>query len=449
MGAGQRDLVLGRYDRHVNRALATLARLMAAPLEVRSEGSRLWDEEGREWLDCGGFGVFLLGHRHPKVVEAVRRQLDAHPLTTRLFLNPQLAEAAETLAGVTPSGLERVFLTNSGAEAVELGLKIARLAGRRRVVAMRGGFHGKTLGALSITGRPQYREPFAPLLPGVDFVSFGDQSALDEALAVDADQTVVVMEPVQAEGGVVVPPPGYLRYVSDRCRDRGALLMLDEIQTGLGRLGRWWGADVEAVRPDILLSGKVLGGGVMPVGAVITTPELFAPIDDDPLLHSSTFAGNPLASAAVTATIDVLRDEELVERSAELGDQVLGVVREALADVPPGVVLDVRGRGLLIGIELASGALATELLLGLVERRVVPSYSLNSHQVLRLTPPAVLSETDLAWLADAVRSAAEHVGRVAEELLPDPSPSYPSPSVRSSRLAHPSHPSRPSHAYLS
>jgi putrescine aminotransferase len=213
----QRDTVLRRYSRHVNASLASLSRLLAAPVELRSAGTKVYGDDGKTYLDCGGFGVFLLGHCHPRVVAAVRRQLETHPLSTRLFLNAQLAEAAEALAAVTPPGLDHVFLTGSGAEATELGLKLARLAGKTRVVAMDGGFHGKTLGAVSVTGRAQYRDPFAPLLPDVSFVPFDDPDALATALAVDGRRTAVVLEPVQAEGGVRVPRPGYLREVRRQC----------------------------------------------------------------------------------------------------------------------------------------------------------------------------------------------------------------------------------------
>ncbi|MDP9072690.1 MAG: aminotransferase class III-fold pyridoxal phosphate-dependent enzyme, partial [Actinomycetota bacterium] len=239
--------------------MASLCRLIAAPVELRSAGTKLYGADGDTYLDCGGFGVFLLGHCHPAVVAAVQHQVATHPLASRLFLNAELAEASAALAGVAPAGLDYVFLTNSGAEAVEVGLKLARLAGKTRVIAMHGGFHGKTMGALSVTGRPAYRDPFAPLLPGVEFVAFGDSDALDAALAVDGHRAAVILEPVQAEGGVRLPPPGYLRHVADRCQAVGAMLILDEIQTGLGRLGTWWGADAEAITPDVLLVGKILG----------------------------------------------------------------------------------------------------------------------------------------------------------------------------------------------
>jgi putrescine aminotransferase len=395
----------------VNTSLASLARLVAAPVELRSSGTKVYGGDGKTYLDCGGFGVFLLGHCHPAVVAAVRGQLERNPLATRLFLNPELAEAAEELSNIAPSGLDYVFLTNSGAEATEVGLKLARLAGKGRIIAMEGGFHGKTLGALSVTGRPQYRDPFAPLLPDVEFVPFGDEQALRTALASDPQRSAVLLEPILAEGGVRIPPAGYLRQVRQLCDEAGALLILDEIQSGMGRLGAWWGADLAGISPDVLLAGKILGGGVMPVGAALATAGVFAPLNADPLLHSSTFAGSPVAAAAVTATIGVLRDEGLVERAGHLGRTVLDLAREAVLAHCPALVNEVRGTGLLIGIDFVSAEAATEFLIAMLEEHVIPSYSLNSSNVLRLTPPALLDNRDLDWLAKALSYAAKHVGR--------------------------------------
>jgi putrescine aminotransferase len=411
MADSARGLVLQRYTDHVNKSMAGLARLMAAPVEASSAGTKVYGDDGEVYLDCGGFGVFLLGHCHPTVVRAVRHQLETHPLATRLFLNAQQAEASEVLAGVAPTGLDYVFLTNSGAEAVELALKLARLAGKTHLVAMDGGFHGKTLGALSVTGRQLYRDPFAPLLPNVDFVPFGDITALDGALQIHGSRTAVILEPVQAEGGVRLPPSGYLTQVRQRCTAAGATMILDEIQSGLGRLGTWWGASSEGVVPDLLLCGKILGGGVMPAGGVVATAEMFAPLNDDPLLHSSTFAGNPLAAAAVTATIGVIQTEGLIERSRQLGATVLGMITDAVAAHCSDLVHEVRGQGLLIGIDFVSADAATEFMLGLIEHKVIPSYSLNSHHVLRLTPPALLDESDLDWLATALDGAAAGLAR--------------------------------------
>jgi putrescine aminotransferase len=404
-----RDRVLDRYAKHVNKSLASLARLVALPVEVAAAGSKVQGSDGHTYLDCGGFGVFLLGHCHPVVVDAVREQLARNPVATRLFLNPELAQAAADLAGVTPAGLDYVFLTNSGAEATELGLKLARLAGKRHVIAMDGGFHGKTLGALSVTGRAQHRDPFGPLLPLVDFVPFGDLPALRAVLTAES---VVLLEPVQAEGGVRLPPGGYLRQVRQACTAAGAVLILDEIQTGLGRLGAWWGADLAGVTPDALLTGKVLGGGVMPVGGVAASARLFAPLNADPLLHSSTFAGSPLAAAAVTATLAVIKSDGLIERARDLGPRVRELAVAATTAHCPHLVTEVRGEGLLIGIDFVTAEAATEFLTGLLDEHVIPSYSLNAGNVLRLTPPAILDAADLDWLGRALTSAARHTARV-------------------------------------
>jgi putrescine aminotransferase len=403
-----RDRVLDQYTRHVNSSLATLARLVAAPVEMAAVGSKVLGSDGHAYLDCGGFGVFLLGHCHPVVVAAVRAQLERNPIATRLFLNPELAQAAADLAGVTPDGLDYVFLTNSGAEATELGLKLARLAGKRHLIAMHGGFHGKTLGALSVTGRAQYRDPFGPLLPMVDFVPFGDPAALRAVLT---QESAVLLEPVQAEGGVRLPPAGYLRQVRQACTEAGAVMILDEIQSGMGRLGAWWGADLAGVTPDALLTGKILGGGVLPVGGVVASGQLFAPLNADPLLHSSTFAGSPLAAATVTATICVIKSDGLIERARELGPQIRDLVADAVSTHCSHLVTEVRGEGLLIGLDFVSADAASEFMIGLLDSRVIPSYSLNASNVLRLTPPAILDAADLAWLGRALTSAAEHVGR--------------------------------------
>jgi len=401
-----RGEILELYRRHVSAGQARLARLMELPLECRSAGCLVYDENETAYLDCGGYGVFLLGHCHPAVVAAVRRQLETHPLSTRVMLNPELARAAARLAGVAPAGLDYVYFANSGAEAVEAALKLARLHGRRRLIATHGGFHGKTFGALSVTGRPAYQDPFRPLLPDVRFIPFGDVAALADALAEAGAEGCLICEPVQAEGGVRIPPPGYLRQARELTRRHGALFVLDEIQTGMGRLGAWWGADHEGIAPDILLAGKSLSGGAVPVGAVVATAEVFAPLSADPFLHSSTFGGNPLAMAAVQAAIQATTEEDLPGRAGALGAWLLAELRERLAGLGPDLLVEVRGVGLLIGIELATPALAGELMLALLRRRVVVSHSLNAHSVVRLTPPATLTAEHCDWLLTAVAAAA-------------------------------------------
>jgi len=243
----------------------------------------------------------------------------------------------------------------------------------------------------------------------VDFVQFGDAAALRAALTA---QSAVLLEPIQAEGGVRLPPAGYLRQVRQACTEAGAVMILDEIQSGMGRLGAWWGADLADVTPDLLLAGKILGGGVMPVGGVVASAPLFAPLNADPLLHSSTFAGSPLAAAAVSATIAAIRSDGLIERARERGGQVRDLAADAVAAHCPHLVTEVRGEGLLIGIDFVSPDVATEFLIGLLDARVIPSYSLNSGNVLRLTPPAILSAADLDWLGAALTSAAKCVSRI-------------------------------------
>jgi putrescine aminotransferase len=396
--------VVGLYRRHVSSGRARFAELTGGAVEVSSSGSTVVTADGRAYLDCGGYGVFLLGHRHPAVVAAVVDQVQRHPMATRLLLEPTVARAAATVAAVTPAGLDRVHFVNSCAEATEAAIKLARALGRRALVSTTRGFHGKTMGALGLTANDLYQAPFRPLLPGVHHVPFGDAAAMREVLAGTPDACVVV-EPVQGEGGVVLPPPGYLTAVADACADAGALFVLDEVQTGLGRLGTWWGADREGVRPDVLLVGKGLSGGVVPVAAMVATDEAYTPFDRDPFLHTSTFAGSPIAMAAATAAVTTIRDEGLVERARVLGERLLAGLREVFADCGE-LVRDVRGAGLLIGVEFAEPGIAGAFVLDLLERGVLVNHSLNAHRVVRLTPPAVMTDAEADRVLAAMAGAA-------------------------------------------
>jgi putrescine aminotransferase len=388
--------------------MAALAQLMNASLEVRAQGSHVWDEEGTQYLDCGGYGVFLLGHRHPHVVDAVKAQLDRQGFATRVLLNPGLAQAATSLASKAPHGLEYVFMTNSGAEATELGLKLAKASGAKRIVAMHSGFHGKTNGALSVTGRALYRDPFEPLLPNVTFVPFDDIPELDRALS-GQDRAALIIEPIQAEGGVVIPRAGYLRDVERICRKHNAFLILDEIQTGLGRLGVWWGAMIEGITPDVLLVGKILSGGLIPVGAVVATTDAFEPLNLDPLIHSSTYSGNPVAMAAVQATLEAIEREDAVSRAGRLGAEIKALLMDALSDACQDLVEEVRGMGLLIAVEFKADHLAGDFVFELLRRHVIVSTSLNTNRVVRLHPSITISDSDLAWLRGAVEESAAAV----------------------------------------
>jgi putrescine aminotransferase len=351
------------------------------------------------------------------VLAAVIGQLERHPLATRVLLEPVQAAAAQTLADVCPGRLQHVHFVNSGAEATEAALKLARVSGRRRVISTSGAFHGKTLGALSVTSNPVYRDPFAPLLPGIEHVPFGDATALEAAVIAAGEPTSVIIEPVQGEAGVIIPPVGYLTAVQRICRAHDALLIVDEVQTGLGRLGTWWGVDGEGIEPDIMLVGKGLSGGVIPVAAVVATPEAYRPFNRDPFLHSSTFAGSPVAAAAAAAAVRVLRDEGLVQRAQEIGDRLRPAIEDIVTAALGDRVVQVRGRGLLIGIEFEDPAPVGELLLQLLDAGVVVNSSLNNNGVLRFTPPAVLTAGDedhlLKALTVAVRATAGRLGPVA------------------------------------
>lgn len=400
--------LIDTYRRHLSRGRALFGQVTGGLTEVGSEGAWVLTADGRRLLDCGGYGVFLHGHRHPRVVAAVRDQLDRHPLATRVLLEPVTASAAATLSAVAPGGLPHVHFANSGAEATETALKLARALGHRTVIATHGGFHGKTLGALSATGNPAYRDPFRPLLPTVH-VPYGDADTLVVTIAEHGRNGCVVIEPVQGEAGVVLPPHGYLAAVAQACRHYGALLVVDEIQTGLGRTGRWWGGDHDGVVPDIVLVGKGLSGGVVPVAAVVASREAYAPFDADPFLHSSTFAGSPLACAAARAAVETIAEEGLVERARVIGDRLTTGLSAVLRDRLGDLVVEVRGRGLLIGVELAQPGVVGELVLELLQEGVVVSTSLNEHRVLRFTPPAILTPDEETYAIAAVDRAARSV----------------------------------------
>jgi putrescine aminotransferase len=401
---------LGRlYRSRLSKGRAILGEMFGGHIEVASEGSWVTTSTGRRFLNCGGYGVFLMGARHPVVVRAVEEQLHTHPVATRIFLEPQLALAADALVAVAPAGLERVHFTGSGAEAVETAIKMARTQGRRRLISMHSGYHGKTMGALSLTANDVFQKPFRPLLPDVTHVPYGDAVALDAALAGTNGESCVVVEPVQGEAGVIVPPDGYLRDVAASCRAHDALFVLEEVQTGLGRLGSWWGADRESVTPDVLLVGKGLSGGIVPAAAAVATPEAFAAFDRDPYLHTSTFSGAPLAMAAVRGAIQAITEDGLVARARTLGAELLTEIDRIVCGHFGSAIREVRGVGLLIGIEFAEPGPAGDLLIELVTHGVVANHSLNSPLVMRLTPPAVLSQSDVDFLLDAMDQASRAI----------------------------------------
>ncbi|MDT0541993.1 MULTISPECIES: aminotransferase class III-fold pyridoxal phosphate-dependent enzyme [Streptomyces] len=397
--------ILSLYRAHLSKGRATLAELFGSHMEVESSGAWLTTSDGERFLNAGGYGVFIMGARHPIVMEEVERQLRTHPTATRILLEPTVARAAEALVSVMPEGLDRVHFALSGAEAVETGLKLARAGGRRRTVAMLGGYHGKTLGALSATSKEVYQAPFRPLLPDVRHLPFGDPEALEAELRAHPGEVCVILEPVQGEGGVIIPPKGYLKRVEELVREYDGFLVLDEVQTGFGRLGEWWGADTEGVVPDVLLTGKALGGGVLPVSAAVATRKAFRPFDKDPYVHTATFSGQPLLMAAVQGAVRAVKEERLVSRSMDLGARLLSRISEIAHRNIPGQLVEVRGRGLLIGVELVEAGLAGELLIELFNHGVVANHSMIGSSVVRFTPPATLTDGDVNFFLDSFDQA--------------------------------------------
>jgi putrescine aminotransferase len=403
------DETYANYRDHLNPPLARVMKVSGSPVEVRASGCTITDHTGKIYLDfAGGYGVFTLGHRHPRVVAAVKEQLDRMALSGRTMFNPLMGRLAKRLADITPGDLAISFFANSGTEAVEGALKLARAATRRPViVATDAAFHGKTLGALSASGRDAFRDPFRPLLADVRRVPFGDAPALRDA--VDADVAAVIVEPIQGEGGVNVPPDGYLRAVRAVCDDAGAVMIADEVQTGLGRCGAPFACDGEGVVPDVMTLAKGLSGGVIPIGAYVARKTVWnAAYGKAPLLHTSTFGGNELACAAALAALDVLIDDDLVTNARVRGEQLLAGARATAARYPD-VVADVRGAGLLVGVELRSEGYGGTIIPELLKRGVTAAWTLNQQRVIRLEPPLIVTaaEIDAALKAfDASAGAA-------------------------------------------
>lgn len=409
------DETFENYRRYVNPPLARVMKLSGSPIEVRASGCTVWDQNGKAYLDfAGGYGVFTLGHSHPRVVAAVKEQLELMSLSGKTMFNVMLGRASKRLAELAPGDLTISFWCNSGTEAIEGAIKLARQAtGRAKIVATANAYHGKTLGALSISGRATFQDPFRPLLADVAHVAYGDASALDEALR---DAAAFVVEPVQGEGGVNVPDEGYLRAVRAACDRADALFIADEVQTGLGRCGYRFGCDRDDVVPDVMTLAKGLSGGVIPVGAYIARTEVWnRAYGKAPLLHTSTFGGSEIACAAALAAMNVLEEDDLARNARERGAQLLDGCRAIAAEFPE-VIAQARGLGLLVGVELASEGYGGWIIPEMVKAGVTAAWTLNMQRVIRLEPPLVVTAAEvdraLAALRAGVANARENLGRL-------------------------------------
>lgn len=384
-----------RFRDHVNPGFLQYRKSVSTDytaVEWADSGVTFIDAHGREFIDClGGYGIYNVGHRHPALVAAVTAQLGKQALHSQELLDPLRGILAELVADLTPGDIQYAFFTNSGTEAVEGALKLARIAtGRFTILATTGGFHGKSLGALSATAKGIFRQPFLPLVPGVRHVPFGDLAALRATLF--AEETVgtpvaaILVEPIQGEGGIILPPPGYLEGVRAAADEFGALVIFDEVQTGMGRTGRLWASEHWGVVPDIMCLGKAFGGGVMPIGAFAAPARLWEPLMPNPFLHSTTFGGNPLACAAAIAGIHVLLEEGWVDHARDEGAYLLEGLSRVAVEYPDKVA-EVRGRGLMIGVELTTGEIGYEVATALFREGVLVAGTLVHAKTLRFEPP--------------------------------------------------------------
>ena len=358
-------------------------------------GAHVWDIDGKEYIDCmGGYGVALVGHQNQRVNKAIKEQLDKIITVHSSLYNKTREEFLETLIGLAPKGLTQVHLNNSGAEAIEAAIKFARkFTGKKGMVAMKGSYHGKSFGALSLTFGPKYRKPFEPLVEKVSFASFGDIESLRSVI--DDDTAFVILEPIQGESGIIVAPEGFLQEVRKLCDEKGILLIFDEIQAGLGRTGRLWACDHWNTAPDILCLAKGIAGGV-PMGATLVRPDILSSMNKGE--HSSTFGGNPISCAAGIAALKALTEDGLIENSEKMGK----IFREGLEKLKEKhtMIREIRGKGLMIGIEMKFEI--KDILMGLIKEGILMLYS--GRNILRILPPLVISEDDITKVLHALDS---------------------------------------------
>ncbi|MDH3657052.1 MAG: acetylornithine/succinylornithine family transaminase [Nitrosopumilus sp.] len=358
-------------------------------------GSHVWDIDGKEYIDCmGGYGVALVGYQNQRVNNAIKEQIDKIITVHSSLYNKTREEFLKTLMGLAPKGLTQVHLNNSGAEAIEAAIKFARkFTGKKGMVAMKGSYHGKSFGALSLTFNPKYRKAFQPLVEKVSFASFGDIESLRSVI--DEDTAFVILEPIQGESGIIVAPEGFLQEVRKLCDEKGILLIFDEIQAGLGRTGRLWACDHWNTAPDILCLAKGIAGGV-PMGATLVRQSILASMSKGE--HSSTFGGNPISCAAGTAALKALTEDGLIENSEKMGK----IFREGLEKLKEKhtIIREIRGKGLMIGIEMKFEV--KDILMGLIREGVLMLYS--GRNILRILPPLVISEDDITKVLHALDS---------------------------------------------
>lgn len=390
-----------------------------AVLEWEDEGAYCYGLNGEKFIDClGGFGIYTCGHRNPEILEVVKAQLDHQALHSQELLDPLRGYLAKAMAEITPGDLQYCFFTNGGAEAVEMALKLARIAtGGRWYISTVGAFHGKSMGAVSMGGKGTYRVPYAPMVQQVQHVEYGNAEDMRKAIrnlqAVGEKVAAVILEPIQGEAGVIIPPKGYLKEVREICDEYGVALIFDEIQTGMGRTGTMWRCEAEGVTPDIMTYGKAFGGGIMPITGIICKPKMWTQqlIDNPWLLGSPTFGGNPLACSAAIATIKYMLENDIPGVCAKKGELLKAGLEKVAAEYPQ-VIQEVRGTGLMLAIEFHTCDIGYETSKGLFARKVMTAGTLVNAKTIRFEPTAVISEQDIKDVIERLEEACADTVKV-------------------------------------
>jgi acetylornithine/LysW-gamma-L-lysine aminotransferase len=370
------------------------------PIQVeRGKGAVVWDSDGKEYIDCmGGYGVGLIGHCNDKVISAIQEQLQKIIICHMSLYNDTRFKFLKKLSAISPKNLSKIFFTNSGSEAVEAALKFARKhTGKNGIISMHGGYHGKTLGSLSVTHNLKYRKSFLPLLDGVKFIPYGEVSNLNESI--DENTGTIILEPIQGESGIIMPPPDFLQSVREVCNKRNLVLIFDEIQTGLGRTGKMWAGENWNTTPDIMCIAKGIASGI-PMGVTFVSPEIAQSMKVGD--HSSTFAGNPLACAAGNATIDVIINERLAEKAVQTGKYF----KDGLVELKSRhqIIREVRGMGMMLAVELRFDV--KDILINGINNGLLMLYS--GRNIIRLLPPLVMEK-------DAVTTALAILDRLLNQ----------------------------------
>lgn len=370
----------------------------AAVVEWKDSGSHCTGLYGEDFIDClGGFGIYTCGHRNEDIIKIVKAQLDHQALHSQELLDPLRGYLAKAVADITPGDLEYCFFTNGGAEAVEMALKLARIAtGGRWYISTVGAFHGKSMGAISMGGKSTYRVPYTPMVQQVQHVEYGNaedmRKVIRNLVAVGEKVAAVILEPIQGEAGVIVPPKGYLQEVRTICDEYGVALIFDEIQCGMGRTGTMWRCEAEGVVPDILTYGKAFGGGVMPITGIICRPNMWVEelVENPWLLGSPTFGGNPLACSAALATIKYMLEYDVPKQCAQKGDYLIAGLMK-LKEKYPTVIEEVRGLGLMLAVEFVQSDVGYSIAKGLFARGVMTAGTLVNAKCIRFEPAAVIT----------------------------------------------------------